>query len=475
MKKYTLKKPNRGVLLLLIVICVLLLILIVYIQGKTLDLQKMITRQTQSEEAEVKKTEEEKTDTLPYTATLRIVITSENANPYRQKVTVYGDRGMIVSTKKKEESYTANEKYTYSGEQQVRLSAPTGGQLYLVNDVKTNGYEGVLELQNCEEGIAVINEINMEAYLKRVIPSEMPCSYGAEALKAQAVCARTYAYAHSNSYAYPTLKGQMDDTVSFQVYNNGQETEETNRAVEQTAGEILKSENQVLDAMYYSTSCGYSQDGSLFGENLGTDVFPCIYLGVKEPKETFEQYICHEDENALESQESYFRWTAVLTGEELEPMCALLRQQLQETDAIECSDKVKRNLSNIKKTRKTFTVLKKIQVTERNPGGAATKIKLCFDGGTVFVKDQLHIRQILASIISSLTLQDGRTMDGISALPSAAFCVKKEKNGSFILYGGGFGHGVGMSQNGAKTLGKMGYSYRDILFYFYNNVEIVSI
>lgn len=53
------------------------------------------------------------------------------------------------------------------------------------------------------------------------------------------MCARTYAYGHSNSYAYPDVKGNMDDTVSFQVYNQGTESAETNEAIRSTAGQIL--------------------------------------------------------------------------------------------------------------------------------------------------------------------------------------------------------------------------------------------
>lgn len=98
----------------------------------------------------------------------------------------------------------------------------------------------------------LVNQIPMEYYLKRVVPSEMPRTYGVEALKAQAVCARTYAYGHSNSYAYPDVKGNMDDTVSFQVYNQGTESAETNEAIRSTAGQILMKDGTVVDALYYS-------------------------------------------------------------------------------------------------------------------------------------------------------------------------------------------------------------------------------
>lgn len=121
-----------------------------------------------------------------------------------------------------------------------------------------------------------------------------------------------------------------------------------------------------------------------------------------------------------------------------------------------------------------MTKLCNIEVLERSPGGAVTKIKLDFDGGSILINEQLHIRQVLGSITDGLTLQDGELMTDVSTLPSAAFAVEKQQGG-FFLYGGGFGHGVGMSQNGAKALAGVGYSYEDILTFFYKKTKLVTI
>lgn len=472
MSRYKIKKPKNNVLILLIAVCVVLIFLIFYIQGKTVDLQRLLMRKTQSDETKTEQVKEP--EPMPYTATLRIVITAGDGAVYRNQVTVYGDKGMTVSSENGEETLEANVDYPFLEDKVVRLSAPEGGQLFLRDDAKTNGYEGVLELQPTKSGVAVVNEINMEHYLKRVVPSEMPHTYGKEALKAQAVCARTYAYAHSNSYAYPELKGQMDDTVSFQVYNNGQETQETNQAVAETAGQILMCDKKVLDAMYYSTSCGYTQDGSLFGGSLSNAVFPCEYIGTDEKKVEFDTYIRNSDDNAYESNERYFRWKANVKETDITSAITAIQGLQKEKGAVVCNAKTKKILADSKKIQKRMTKLCNIEVLERNPGGAVTKIKLDFDGESILINEQLHIRQVLGSITGSLTLQDGELMTEVSTLPSAAFSVEKQGDG-FLLYGGGFGHGVGMSQNGAKALAGMGYAYGDILNFFYKKTEIVTI
>ena len=60
-------------------------------------------------------------------------------------------------------------------------------------------------------------------------------------------------------------------------------------------------------------------------------------------------------------------------------------------------------------------------------------------------------------------------------LPSAYFYIKKDEDGNYVLRGGGFGHGVGMSQNGANALAAAGYDYRAILTHYYNGVVIENL
>ena len=115
----------------------------------------------------------------------------------------------------------------------------------------------------------MINELSVEDYLKAVVPSEMPSSYGMEALKAQAVCARTYAYKQMEDARLKEYGADVDDSVNFQVYRNLSPTEPTDQAVESTRGEILCQNGEPIEAYYFSTSSGRTSTDEGMGRQRG--------------------------------------------------------------------------------------------------------------------------------------------------------------------------------------------------------------
>ena len=115
------------------------------------------------------------------------------------------------------------------------------------------------------DGLLLINELDVEDYLTRVVPSEMPSNYELEALKAQAVCARTYAYRQIKANAYSRYGAHVDDSTNYQVYNNTESSERTNLAVKETDGKIVYYNDTPAETYYFSTSCGYSTDGTIWG------------------------------------------------------------------------------------------------------------------------------------------------------------------------------------------------------------------
>ncbi|MDE7131729.1 MAG: SpoIID/LytB domain-containing protein [Lachnospiraceae bacterium] len=102
-----------------------------------------------------------------------------------------------------------------------------------------NAYRGVIECYRNEEGMILINELPLEEYLYAVVPSEMPASYPEESLKAQAVCARTYAYRYILRAGLPEVGAHVDDTTAYQVYHNCRENAATTTAVKETDGVLL--------------------------------------------------------------------------------------------------------------------------------------------------------------------------------------------------------------------------------------------
>lgn len=123
-------------------------------------------------------------------------------------------------------------------------------------------YRGSFEIRLAKGGtrLNLINEINLEDYLLQVVPSEMPKSFGLEALKVQAVAARTYAAKDILRNRYAKSGFHILDSTQSQVYNNLDENELATAAVKATKGLILVHENKPIDAKYYSTSSGFNSN-----------------------------------------------------------------------------------------------------------------------------------------------------------------------------------------------------------------------
>ena len=95
------------------------------------------------------------------------------------------------------------------------------------------------------------------------------------------------------------------------------------------------------------------------------------------------------------------------------------------------------------------------------------------------IRTESFIRKIFNPSGLVITKNDGSTTDTFSMLPSAFFAIEEIKDGDTLtgyrIYGGGYGHGAGMSQNGANTMGSNGMSYQEILNFFYNNINIETL
>ena len=123
-------------------------------------------------------------------------------------------------------------------------------------------YRGVITIIPRGSNLRVINILDIEKYLLQVVPSEMPKSFGVEALKVQAIAARTYAVSDILKGKYAQDGFHIKDTVESQVYNNQVENEEATRAIEETEGEIMTYDNMPIDAKYFSTSSGFTSHAS---------------------------------------------------------------------------------------------------------------------------------------------------------------------------------------------------------------------
>lgn len=337
------------------------------------------------------------------------------------------------------------------------LEPQDGSELTVNSLVRAQGtpsYGGRLEILDTENGLVLVNEIDMEAYLKKVIPSEMPSSYEKEALKAQAVCARTYAFVQSRSNSYSEYGAQIDDSTQFQVYNNVDPDEKTAQAVQETYGKMLYYNENPITAYYFSTSCGTTTNASIWDSDPeDTPYLRCLSLQTARSRlsfaseEAFASFIKKKNFPAYDASYPLYRWNFKTNG-----------------------TIIASHVGGVGK-------ITGVSVTERGPGGVAMKLLVKGSEGETTISGQNAIRSALGDASLTLTLMDGKTSDGWSLLPSGFLAIEEKGTDEqgvvqFRVYGGGYGHGVGMSQNGAQGMAKAGMGYEEILKYFYDGVTI---
>lgn len=343
------------------------------------------------------------------------------------------------------------------GRMRVETAAP-GNQIEVSSIQRKQGtpsYFGSFEISEEKEGLILLNDVDMEDYLTRVVPSEMPASYELEALKAQAVCARTYACRQIQANAYSQYGAHVDDSTNYQVYNNIESSERTDLAVKETDGLEVYYGDTPAETYYFSTSCGYSTDGTIWGASL-EDVPYLKGIALSEggqmadltTNDAFTAFIQGQGETNYDSGFPMYRWKTKITNQ-----------------------KLAEKITDIGEIQGIF-------VTERGTGGIAKTVKIVGSEGEKTVKGQTQIRNLLGDSELTITKNDGTTVTGWNSLPSAFIAVDETARDTekgirtFTIWGGGYGHGVGMSQNGAHQMAREGKSFEEILTFFYSGVTI---
>lgn len=349
----------------------------------------------------------------------------------------------------------------------------------IVSSISRNGtspaYRGTIEvsLDDSSGRLVVINELPLEEYLYAVVPSEMPSSYGVEALKVQAVCARSYAISHMNNGKLSQYGAQVDDSTDYQVYNSTPETENAISAVNATYGEVLQYGDEIANTYFYASSCGSTTGGEIWGG----DSVP--YLKGKilsktnndidlSDNEQFAKFI-KEDYETYDSDSAWYRWTVRMTTEEL---TRVINNNLNKMYQMYPNYVLTLN-NNEYKSMSIGSVgnVEDIYVEKRGEGGIIEELVIKGSNGTVKILKQSTIRNLLNPNGIAITKKDGTSVDTFTSFPSAFFIIEKSED-VFQFYGGGYGHGAGMSQTAVKGMIEEGMNYEEILQFFYTDVCI---
>lgn len=295
--------------------------------------------------------------------------------------------------------------------------------------VDTVQYRGMMKVLPNGQMAQVVNIVYIEDYLRGVVPPEIGerADNEIEAIKAQAIAARTYAMAHLQQYkgAPYDLKASIID----QVYEGVRvENELVNKAIDRTTGMVLFYRDQYVNAYYHSTCGGMTEDIS------------SVWDRAEVP------YLKPVSDNGACSWSKYYNWAEVFSEAQLR-------------------GRIEQYLSQDRGRDLRLGSIRDIKITERTPGGRIGRMAVETENDVFrFFRDR--IRWVI-----------GRTSNPDLILPSNRFDVdiRRDVSGNMIsvtFRGRGYGHGVGMCQCGAIGLARQGWECADILSLYYTGAQI---
>ena len=375
---------------------------------------------------------------------IRVLLKSGGyASEYHTDICLTSDGDYKIQNEENSSLYRAGEEIRITSQsdlfakEDVLQVSSDGGMFYfpeLERAEEDIGYEGSLEIRKTDQGLLLVNVLSLEDYLCGVLPSEMSASFPTEALKAQAICARTYAIQQQENGRAKEYGADLDDSTSYQVYNNRRHGTKTDRAVKETTGLVMMQDGLLADARYYSTSCGLD-----------------LHMDLSEDS-VFAAFLQEDKMRSVEAEEPMYRWKT-----------SIRLADLQE--------------------KTEWKKITSLEITERDGRGMAVCLEVTGQKNTgeesvcEKIEGEYQIRQFLAMADPVITLQDESTREGWQLLPSAFILlnpVMEEENiTGYEILGGGYGHGEGLSQNGAKHMAEQGENCEEILKNYYGAIEIV--
>lgn len=363
----------------------------------------------------------------------------------------------------------------------VQTSA-TAGTVELISLNRSEGhpkYRGNIEITNTGDGYVIVNELLLEDYLYGVVPSEMPASYASEALKVQAICARSFAAEAIENPRFPEWNAHVDDSTATQVYNNTSEHQRSNMAVDDTSGQVLQWQGDFVQAYFYSTSCGSSSSPGevwLSGESPEYMQGRLQILGESDcdlsGEDAFRAFIDnYKSKDYFEKDISWFRWKTVLSLSDIKVSVDknLLTRVRTVPSLITVMDE---NGNFIEKEISTVGDITNVYVHERSKSGILKSVIVEGTEETIKISGEYNIRLLLAPLNCDVICDDGTNAGSMTILPSGYFYIDDLLDGTLMFRGGGYGHGVGMSQNGVQKLAQQGLSCEEILNHYFQGTTV---
>jgi stage II sporulation protein D len=345
-----------------------------------------------------------------------------------KRVSYYSNKSVIISGEKQKLGLYDRAGHNLDYNIDHIIVSPRGNKEYLTFDDKP--YRGLMRLESSSGQVKLVNIVYVEDYLKGVVPLEIGPTpeEQIEAVRAQAVAARTYSMSHLGQYGDEEgydLKADITD----QIYAGVEvENEEFNEAIESTRGMVAVYGDRMIDAYYHSTCGGMTDD---IEDVWNKDSKP--YLRA-----------IGDDEACNISK--YFTWEERFGAEQL-----ILR--------------LERYISQSRGNEINIGKLTDISISNRTPGGrVASVIFETNSGHFIFTKEEVR-----------WVVRRSDNLDAILRSANFTLDIRRDQKGDIthvIFQGRGYGHGVGMCQMGAKGLAAKGIGYDSILSLYYQGTEL---
>ncbi|MEM9806245.1 MAG: SpoIID/LytB domain-containing protein [Cyanobacteria bacterium P01_D01_bin.56] len=341
-------------------------------------------------------------------------------------------------------------------------------------------FGGDFKLQpNAYGNYTLVNQVPVELYLRGVVPHEIGPSAPQTAVEAQAVLARTYALRNLRRFAIDGYELCAD--TQCQVYRGlSGVVARADRAISATQGQVLTYNGELIDALYSSTTGGISAR------------FSDVWNGFDRPylQPVIDSLAVSWDLAARPlSDENNFRAFINVNGRFNEDDWPTFRWQRSGTFE-EITTGIKEYLTNRKNPLANLTTVTGLTVTERSQTGRVQTLVVNTDVGDF----ELHKNEVVSALIpprsqlfylepwyetkenekeNASTDKSANPENGTASTPTEKQSAPVVKGYTFI--GGGFGHGVGMSQTGSYRLGENGWPYQRILQFYYPNTQLLPI
>lgn len=375
-----------------------------------------------------------------------------------------------------------NAVFMYSNDMSIYFSSYNGGESCEMIKIDGKPYRGTIGFKISQDAKLIsINYVGLESYLYGVVPNEISASWGVEALKAQAVAARTYAIYSlrpGSSSGY-----DLEDNQNSQVYMGVvSEKESTNNAVDKTRGEMIYYDGRPIQALYHSTSGGSTENS----ENVWSEKLPYA-VGV-------------DDEYSNRSDSPYSEWQKSYTKEEIIKKLNDGGNPVSQLYGIEIAEVSKNNrvikcifLTDIgeipyykENARLMLGLMSSWFTLENSSGSFVSGSRFYFTNENTFEdevnnekteKDKLNAGEINGKYgITDKGINEINQKE-ISAISSGGVSILGTRDTGTVasrynFKGRGWGHGVGMSQYGAKQMANEGFTYEEILEHYYTGVTI---